>query len=92
MPASDQVEGGTCYHDLASVPGGVDWVVIEGGCPCMFNPAADPGHKAMRFVFTLTGNVPRRVLRPRTPPPRHQYIRPVPQNMCRTNATAGKVG
>src|SRR6266568_2501047 len=37
--------------------------VIEGGCPCMFNPTADPGHKAMRFVFTLTGNVPRRVLR-----------------------------
>jgi uncharacterized protein len=35
--------------------------VIEGGCPCMFNPTADPGHKAMRFVFTLTGNVPRRV-------------------------------
>jgi predicted CoA-binding protein len=35
--------------------------VIDGGCPCMFNPAADPGHKAMRFVFTLTGKVPRRV-------------------------------
>ena len=33
--------------------------VIEGGCPCMFGPTADPGHKAMRFVFTLTGNVPR---------------------------------
>ena len=40
--------------------------VIEGGCPCMFNPTADPGHKAMRFVFTLTGNVPRRVLQPRS--------------------------
>ncbi|HEX5299817.1 MAG TPA: CoA-binding protein [Streptosporangiaceae bacterium] len=112
-PNADQVEGDTCYHDLASVPGGVDWVmigtrpqtaeatmrecadlgikrvwmhrrpgagsvspaaaeygrqhgitVIEGGCPCMFAPTADPGHKAMRFVFTLTGNVPRRVLRP----------------------------
>jgi uncharacterized protein len=35
--------------------------VIEGGCPCMFGPAADPGHKAMRLVFTLTGNVPRRM-------------------------------
>ena len=41
-----------------------DITVIEGGCPCMFDPTADPGHKAMRFVFTLTGNVPRRVLRP----------------------------
>ena len=27
----------------------------------MFGPTADPGHKAMRFVFTLTGNVPGRV-------------------------------
>ena len=31
------------------------------GCPCMFDPTADPGHKAMRLVFTLTGAVPRRV-------------------------------
>jgi predicted CoA-binding protein len=35
--------------------------VIDGGCPCMFGPTADPGHKAMRVIFTLTGNVPRRV-------------------------------
>ena len=109
-PEADQVEGDTCYPDLASIPGGVDWVVIgtrpqtaeatirecddlgitrvwmhrgpgagsvshsaaeygrqrgitviEGGCPCMFGPTADPGHKAMRFVYTLTGNVPRHV-------------------------------
>jgi uncharacterized protein len=109
-PNADRVEGDTCYPDLKSVPGGVDWVVIgtkpetgeatirecadlgitrvwmhrgpgggsvsheaadygrrhgitviEGGCPCMFDPTADPGHKAMRFVFTMIGNVPRRV-------------------------------
>ena len=35
--------------------------VIDGGCPCMFGPTADPGHKLMRAVFTLAGNVPRRV-------------------------------
>ena len=35
--------------------------VIDGGCPCMFDPVADPGHKAMRFVFTLVGNVPKKV-------------------------------
>ena len=35
--------------------------VIDGGCPCMFGPTADPGHKAMRVLFTLNGNVPRRV-------------------------------
>ncbi len=35
--------------------------VIAGGCPCMFGPTADFGHKAMRAVFTLTGGVPRKV-------------------------------
>ena len=38
--------------------------VIEGGCPCMFGQTADPGHKAMKVVFTLTGNVPREVSGP----------------------------
>lgn len=109
-PNADQLEGDTCYHDLKSIPGGVDWVVIgttpemadatmlecadlgikrvwmhrgpgagsvshsaaeygrqhgitviEGGCPCMFDPTADSGHKVMRLVLTMTGNVPRRV-------------------------------
>jgi predicted CoA-binding protein len=91
-PNADQVEGDPCYHDLHSIPGGVDWVVIgtksetadatvreceelgvkrvwmhqppfgpgsfspsaaaygrahgmtviEGGCPCMFNPPLTP--------------------------------------------------
>jgi uncharacterized protein len=35
--------------------------VIPGGCPLMFEPVSDGGHKAMRFVFTLTGAVPRQV-------------------------------
>ncbi len=35
--------------------------VIDGGCPCMFNPTADFGHKAMRVVFTMTGKVPKHV-------------------------------
>jgi predicted CoA-binding protein len=109
-PNADEVEGDRAYHDLRSIPGGVEAVVIgtrpetaeqtmrecaelgikhvwmhrgpgagsvsepataygrergitviAGGCPCMFEPTADAGHKAMRFVFTLTGNVPRRV-------------------------------
>jgi predicted CoA-binding protein len=34
--------------------------VIAGGCPLMFEPVADGAHKVMRFVFTLTGSVPRR--------------------------------
>jgi predicted CoA-binding protein len=109
-PNADEVEGDPAYHDLRSIPGGVDAVVIgtrpevaeetmrecaelgikqvwmhrgpgmgsvsaaaaeygrdrgiaviDGGCPCMFDPTADLGHKAMRVVFTLTGNVPRQV-------------------------------
>ena len=35
--------------------------VIDGGCPYMFEPTADLGHKAMRLVFGLNGNVPRSV-------------------------------
>jgi uncharacterized protein len=35
--------------------------VIDGGCPCMFGPTADPAHRAMRVVFTLGGHVPRQV-------------------------------
>jgi uncharacterized protein len=109
-PNADEVEGDPAYHDLRSIPGGVDAVVIgtrpeiaegtvrecaelgikqvwmhrgpgagsvseaatavgrergitviDGGCPCMFGPTADRGHKVMRFVFTLSGNVPREV-------------------------------
>jgi len=109
-PNADTVEGDACYHDLKSVPGGVQAVVIgtrpshaentiaecaelgikhvwmhrafgagsvsdqaarygrahgitviDGGCPLMFEPTSDPGHKVMRAVGTLTGKVPRRV-------------------------------
>jgi hypothetical protein len=35
--------------------------VIDGGCPCMFGPTADRGHRVMRAFLTLSGNVPRRV-------------------------------
>ena len=109
-PNADVVEGDKCYHDLKSIPGGVEAVVIgtrpevaeatmrecadlgikhvwmhrsvdrgsvsnaatiygrehginviPGGCPLMFEPVSDGGHKAMKFVFTLTGAVPRQV-------------------------------
>jgi predicted CoA-binding protein len=33
--------------------------VIDGGCPLMFEPTADGAHKVMRFIFTMTGKVPR---------------------------------
>lgn len=36
-------------------------MVIDGGCPLMFDPSADLGHKVLRRVATATGNAPRRV-------------------------------
>lgn len=33
--------------------------VIDGGCPLMFDPVSDGGHKLMRFVCSLTGAAPR---------------------------------
>lgn len=99
-PNTDKVAGARSYHDLKSIPGGVDAVVIatassraedtmrecdelgikhvwmhrgpgpgsvsdaataygrkqgitviDGGCPCMFDPTADFGHKVMRVVY-----------------------------------------
>jgi hypothetical protein len=35
--------------------------VIDGGCPCMFGETADFGHRAMKVILTLSGNVPREV-------------------------------
>jgi predicted CoA-binding protein len=35
--------------------------VIDGGCPCMFGPTADAGHRALCVLFKLTGRVPRKV-------------------------------
>jgi predicted CoA-binding protein len=53
-------EGSVC--DQATVYGrehGI--IVIDGGCPLMFDPTADFGHKIMRFVFSRKGKVPRTV-------------------------------
>ena len=33
--------------------------VIDGGCPLMFRPTADIGHKVMRLVYA--GHVPKQV-------------------------------
>jgi len=109
-PNADEVEGDVCYHDLKTIPDGVQAVVIgtrpefaegimrecaelgikhvwmhrafgagsvsdaataygreqgitviDGGCPLMFEPASDFGHKVMRAMFTMTGKVPRTV-------------------------------
>ena len=107
-PNADEVEGAPSYHDLKSIPGGVDAVVIAtapsraestmrecdelgvrhvwmhrsygtgsvdeaaaaygrehgitviaGGCPLMFDPTADFGHKVMRVIYR--GRIPRSI-------------------------------
>ena len=35
--------------------------VIDGGCPLMFDPTADFGHKCMKFFLSMSGAVPRKV-------------------------------
>jgi predicted CoA-binding protein len=109
-PNAEEVEGDKAYHDLGSIPGGVEAVVIatkpehaaatmmecdelgighvwmhrgpgagsvsseataygrehgiqviDGGCPLMFGPTADFGHKCMRPVLSLFGSVPKKV-------------------------------
>ena len=35
--------------------------VIDGGCPLMFGPTSDGGHRMMCWVLKLTGSVPRTV-------------------------------
>ena len=54
--------GGGSVCDEATVAGrSHGMTVIDGGCPLMFEPTSDPGHKVMRAMLTLTGKVPRHV-------------------------------
>jgi predicted CoA-binding protein len=52
--------GGGSVSDTATAYGREHGItVIDGGCPCMFPPTADFGHKIMRFVYA--GHVPKQV-------------------------------
>ena len=52
---------GSVSKEAADFGRGHGIAVIDGGCPCMFGPTADTGHKIMRPILTLAGNVPRKV-------------------------------
>ena len=54
---------GTGSVSVAATRYGIEhgMTVIDGGCPLMFEPCSDPGHKAMRFIFTMTGRVPKEI-------------------------------
>ena len=54
--------GGGSVCDAATVYGREHGMtVIDGGCPLMFEPTADFGHKVMKFFLTRSGKVPRTV-------------------------------
>lgn len=52
---------GSVDDEAVGVARAAGLTVIAGGCPCMFGPTADVGHKIMRPVLQLTGNVPRHI-------------------------------
>jgi hypothetical protein len=35
--------------------------VIDGGCPLMYGPTADVGHKVFKGVLSLVGRIPKQV-------------------------------
>lgn len=53
--------GGSVSPEATKVGRERGMTVIDGGCPLMFDPAADGGHKVMCAVLKLTGKVPRTV-------------------------------
>jgi predicted CoA-binding protein len=55
------IDAGSVSPEAASFGRDQGLTVIEGGCPLMFGPTADGGHKAMCWVLKLTGSVPRTV-------------------------------
>jgi uncharacterized protein len=50
-PNADVVEGDTCYHDLASIPGGVDAVVIATAPDAASDVVADCERLGIRRVW-----------------------------------------
>jgi hypothetical protein len=52
---------GSVSSDAVKAGRDAGMTVIDGGCPLMFGPTADGGHKFMCKMLTLTGKVPRTV-------------------------------
>ncbi len=53
--------GGSVSREAAEWGRTRGMTVIDGGCPLMFEPTSDGAHKVMRWMFSLTGNIPRHV-------------------------------
>lgn len=54
--------GAGSVSDAATALGRANGVtVIDGGCPLMFGPTSDGGHRFMCRLLTMTGKVPKQV-------------------------------
>ena len=53
--------GGSVSAEAAAYGRAHGMTVIDGGCPCMFGPTADGGHRIMRALLTPAHVVPRKV-------------------------------
>ena len=52
---------GSVCDEATAYGRGHGMTVIDGGCPLMFKPTADAGHKFMKLVLAPTHKVPREV-------------------------------
>ena len=53
--------GGSVSESAAALAREHGITVIAGGCPLMYEPVSDAGHKAMRTVLAVTHRIPARV-------------------------------
>ena len=53
--------GGSVSKEAADYGRQHGMTVIDGGCPLMFEPVSDGGHRMMKWAFTLNHHVPRSV-------------------------------
>lgn len=52
---------GSVSHEAAEIGRSEGIAVIEGGCPLMYAPTADVGHKVLKGVLSLVGRIPKTV-------------------------------
>lgn len=55
------VDAGSVSEEAAEYGREHGMTVIDGGCPLMYAPTADVGHKIMKFFLTRNGRVPKQV-------------------------------
>ena len=53
--------GGSVSDEATSYGREHGMTVIDGGCPLMFEPTSDPGHKVIKLVCRMNGHLPAHV-------------------------------